>query len=433
MKPEIHYPVTYEDSAILFREADKARKSGEDVRIGIVESPYRPARMAGAETLLISYQRMNRIVEISNTDLLAVVEGGVTYSDLSAAVRDAGLYFPHVAGEDVTIAEMIMDGTIFPTEGAFGGLRESILSVELLVPGAGKVRFGSRAIKDVGGYEIISFMMGQGGRCGMITSVTLRLLSEPCCRAYIAGRGDGRALKTLSHNLRKEFRPASIEMLEGRTADMVLRAWADTVPSAGSKLAHLLEAEGNTLLIGELQGLEPAVEDQLHRLVDSSEPEHAAFILADEELLDIARRHPVQAGVRDSKCVSRVCFDGPYSGELPDGSLVLRSLDPERIDVLVPVAPGWADPIDGICSDPEVERFVQSIIGTGRREHVSMIEYRDGVLEGTRICARDLLRLAEGEAASDDGRSAQLEQARALEELNSKILLAFDPDGIMLA
>jgi hypothetical protein len=433
MQPETHHPVTHEDAAILFREAKSARKAGGNVRIGIVESPYRPAKVADAETILISCERMNRIVEVSTTDLLAVVEGGVTYADFSAAVREAGLYFPHVAGEDVTIAEMIMDGTIFPTEGAFGGLRESVLSVELLTPDAEKVRFGSRAIKDVGGYEIISFMMGQGGRCGMITSVTLRLLSQPCCRAYIAGRGDGRALKTLAHNLRKEFRPASIEMLEGRAADLVIGAWMDTVSSEGSKLSHLFEAEGDTLLVGELQGLEPAVDDQLHRLVDSSESEHAAFILANEELLDIARRHLVQASVRSSGCVSRICFDGPYSGDFPDGSLVRRSLYPERLDILVPIEPDSAGPIDGIHSNLEIERLVTSVIGTGQREQIGIIEYEDGVLERTRIRSRDLLRLVETPAGLGGGRADQIEQARALEELNSKILSAFDPDGIMLA
>jgi hypothetical protein len=432
MEQKIYYPAETEDAAILFREARNARRAGESARIGIVESPYRPASAPAAGTILLSCDRMNRIAEMSNADLLAVVDGGVRYGEFARAVADAGLYFPHVPGADVTVAEMIMDGMIFPTEGGFGGLRESILSVELVTPDADRVRFGSRAIKDVGGYEIICFLMGQGGRCGMITRVSLRLLAQPCCRAYIAGRGGGRALKTLSHNLRKEFRPASIEIFEGEAADIVLGAWADTLPSGGSKLSHLFDGLGDSLLVGELQGLEPAVEDQLHRLVDSSESEHAAFILASEELLDVSRRYPLAAAVKRGEAVVQVCYDGPSGPEIPEGSLLYRSLYPERLEVYVPVDRVSEEPVDAIRSDPELMRFVSSVTGTGRREQISIIEYTEDKMERTRITAGDLLDLAEAGVAGNSERKEQLEQARAFEELNSKVLRAFDPDCVML-
>ncbi len=432
MEPEIHYPATTEDAAILFRGVKDARKEDESVRVGVVESPYSPARVANRETLLISCQRMNRIVEVSKADLLAVAEGGAKYADIAGAVREAGLYFPHAPRADATMAEMIMDGMIFPTEGAFGGLRESILSVELLTPSAEIVRFGSRAIKDVGGYEIIGFLMGQGGRCGMITNVTLRLLAVPCCRAYIAGRGGGRALKTLAHNLRKEFRPVSIEIFEGEAADLVLGGWAETYPSGSSKLGHLFDAEGGALLVGELQGLEPAVEDQLQKLIDSSESEHAAFVLVDEVHLDLSRRHLLEEAVKRGGAVVEVCYDGPSGPELPAESIARRSLYPERLNVLVPVDGSVADPLDAIRSFPEVAQFVSGITGVGCREQVYIIEHMEKGMERTKIPEGDLLDLAEEYSDGKGERIEQLEQARLFEELNSKVLKAFDPDGIML-
>ena len=418
MEPKIHYPATAEEAAGLFLEAKKAREADDSVRAGIVESPYRPARAQVAGAFLFSCERMNRIEEVSNSDMLAVVDGGVRYAEFERAVRDAGLYFPHVPKTDVTIAEMIMDGMIFPTEGGFGGLRESILSVELVTPDAETVRFGSRAIKDVGGYEIIGFLLGQGGRCGMITSVTLRLLAEPSCRAYIAGRGGGRALKTLAHNLRKEFRPASIEIFEGETADIVLGAWAETLPSGGSKLSHLFDGQGDSLLVGELQGLESAVEDQLHRLVDSNESEHAAFILASEELFDISRRYPLAAAAKREGAAAQVCYDGPSGPEIPAGSLLYRSLYPERLEIHAPIERVSGKPIDTIRSDPGIARFILSVIGTGRREQINIVEYKEDKVERTRITAADLLEIVEAAGAGNREREEQIEQARAFEELN---------------
>ena len=432
MELKIHYPVTTEDAASLFAEARDAREADGSVRVGIVESPYRPARTPGAGAFLFSCERMNRIDEVSKSDLLAVVEGGVRYSEFARSVNDAGLYFPHVPRADVTIAEMIMGGMIFPTEGAFGGFRESILSVEIVTPDGETVRFGSRSIKDVGGYEIIGFLLGQGGRCGMITRITLRLLAEPCCRAYIAGRGDRRSLKTLAHTLRKEFRPASVEIFEGEAADIVLGAWAEKPPSGGSKLSHLFDGQGDSLLVGELQGLEPAVEDQLHRLVDSSESEHAAFVLASEELLDVSRRYPLAAVVKREGAVARVCYDGPSGPEIPGGSFIYRSLYPERLEVQVPVERVSGKPVDAICSDPGLMRFVSGITGTGRREQVSIVEYIEEKMERTRIPAGDQLEIVEAAGDRNRDRDEQLEQARIFEELNSKVLRAFDPEGIML-
>jgi FAD/FMN-containing dehydrogenase len=432
MTSNIYHPTGPEEVQNIFREARKAREGDRGVRVGIVESPYRPSRTAGDSSFLLSCVRMNKIAEVSSGDMLAVVEGGVTYGEFARAVHDAGLYFPHVPRTDVAMAEMVMDGTLFSTEGSFGSLRESILAVELVTPEAETVRFGSRAIKDVGGYEIAAFLLGQGGRCGMITSVTFRLLARPCCRAFVAGRGDGRSLKTLSHNLRKEFRPASIEIFEGEAAGIVLQAFSEAPSEAGAGLSHLMEGSGDALLVGELQGLEPAVEDQLQLLVDSNESEHAAFILADEELFGIARRYPLAAAARGEGTVVQVCYDGPSGPEIPAGSLLYRSLYPERIEVYVPTAHAADIPLETIRSDPGIRRFVAGAVGTGRREQVYVIMKGEGGAERVRISAGDLLDLAEADGPVDGERAEQLRQARMFEELNSKVLRAFDPDRMML-
>jgi hypothetical protein len=266
----------------------------------------------------------------------------------------------------------------------------------------------------------------------MITRVTLRLLAEPCCRAFIAGRGGGRALKTLAHNLREEFRPASIEIFEGEISSIVLDAWANALPSGDSKLSHLLDAKGDSLLVGELQGLEQSVEDQLHRLVDSSESEQAAFVLASEELHRVSRRYPLTAAADRGKAAARVCYDGPSGIGAPPGSFLCRSLYPERLEVFVPVEELSEEPVDTIRSDPELARFISSVTGAGRREQISIIEYVEGNIDSARVTASGLLDLAEEYAGGNVERIEELQQARLFEELNSRVLQAFDPDRIML-
>lgn len=135
-----------------------------------------------AARVILSHAAMNRVREISKEDFLAVVDGGVRFGDFAAAVRDAGLFFPHEpddATRGTTIAGLVMAGAKFPTEERFGRLREHILSLELVIPKGEIVRAGSRSVKDVTGYDLVGFAVGAGGRCGMVARATLRLLPKP--------------------------------------------------------------------------------------------------------------------------------------------------------------------------------------------------------------------------------------------------------------
>lgn len=197
-------PGAAEEAAELFAECSRLKARGADIRVGIVESPFRPGREVesredasninkikeitshteGLEagsgiTVLVTSKRMADITEISKEDRLAVVQGGTLFGDFKRRVNEEGLVFPYepwIPRDDLTIAELIMDHEISDMEGTFGGLRESILSLQMATPGGELIHTGSRAIKDVGGYELAAFILGMGGRCGMVTSATLRLL-----------------------------------------------------------------------------------------------------------------------------------------------------------------------------------------------------------------------------------------------------------------
>jgi hypothetical protein len=436
-----------EAAAILGQAAEIARK-GAKVRIGMIESPYLqygrfaphvppetvgiPSEFAAkGGTILLSHGSMKDILEISKPDLLAVVQGGVRYGELAAAAADEGLYFPHAPETDMTVAEMIMDGTIFPTDGGFGALREYILSLELVTPAGETVRFGSRAIKDVGGYELIAFLLGQGGRCGFISSVTLRLLPEPCCRAFVAGVGEVRTLKAMVHNARRDFRLSSTLIYEGGAAEIIAGIWRDALGKRSKTLPSVLEPDGKALLIGEMQGLEHVVEDQLHALAGTDSWGGSSFALLDEELFDISKKFlPLAFDELEGRgpvvCLS---YDRRAGESPPFGSLVYRSLYPERINAVVPVRRAGivVSPIETIEADPALRDFLSGLVGTLSRERVYLIEREGDSLRRIRVPDEDLIGLADGEGAE-----GCIERAKALHALDERVIRAFDPESIML-
>lgn len=188
------------EAAKLFNLCNRLRSSGRRIRVGILESPFEPARgldlppvsesLSEIETLdnddealvIVSHSANDSIEEISRSDLLAVVGGGVEFGRFFDAVSEEGFFFPHepdARTASLTIAGLLMANVHFPTDAAFGRLREYILALELALPRGEVIHVGSRAVKDVTAYDIAGFVIGAGGRCGMITRATIRLLPKP--------------------------------------------------------------------------------------------------------------------------------------------------------------------------------------------------------------------------------------------------------------
>jgi len=264
------------ESAELFRACGAAAAAGRRIRVGVAESPFGPAegldlpaahssiediaQASGAEETLVflSHSSMNEIHEISRSDFLAVAGGGAAFGAFIDAVRKAGLYFPHEpdrATRETTIAGIIMGGAAFRTERRFGRLREYILSLELVTPGGEIIRTGSRSVKDVTGYDLAGFLMGGGGRCGMIAKATIRLLSAPGSRLGFLCEGDRVALESLAGEIRKRFEPAFLEMFPADGSG----AAGDGSPATASLIGELQSAARGReqALLDSLSGLAP--------------------------------------------------------------------------------------------------------------------------------------------------------------------------------
>jgi FAD/FMN-containing dehydrogenase len=169
--------------------------------------------------VLVSFEGLSGVIELSAPDMLIRVRGGTPLCAAVAAASEAGLWFPHFDDsieEGVSVAALLMEAPRLPVSNTYGGLREYILSVELVTAAGEKVRFGSRAVKDVAGYEVIGLLLGGGGRYGIITEVTLRLIPEPAEKIFSPGeirkgvRPQGNGFERLAAEVQRAFDPAGI-------------------------------------------------------------------------------------------------------------------------------------------------------------------------------------------------------------------------------
>lgn len=213
-------------AARILAECSRLARKGHDVSVTIGGAGTGDS--AQDETVLeymapegisvdLNFDNLSGISEISPADMLVRAKGGTPVSAISVAAEESMLWFPHYnesLGREMNVASLLMEAPVLPVTGEYGGLREYILSVELVTGAGEKVHFGSRSIKDVAGYEVIALLLGSGGRYGMITGVTLRLIPGRTVKAdnpVEPGKTEkNEPLERMAAKIQKVFDPAEI-------------------------------------------------------------------------------------------------------------------------------------------------------------------------------------------------------------------------------
>src|SRR5437773_3283452 len=133
--------------------------------------------IACADAIVVSTTRLRRIVSIDRVERVAVVEPGVTNLAVSAAAREAGLFFaPDPASQKIsTIGGNTGTNAGGPHALRYGSMTNHVLGIELVLPRGGVANFGG-AGADPAGSCCVPPVVGSVGTLGIVTKVALRRL-----------------------------------------------------------------------------------------------------------------------------------------------------------------------------------------------------------------------------------------------------------------
>ena len=198
--------------------------------------------------ILMSFERMNRILEFDPENMVVVVEPGVITDEIQKLAEQHGLYY---AGDPASSESSSIGGNIAENAGGtrvlkYGPTGYHVLGVEVVTPTGEIVSFGGKMVKNVMGYDIIRLLVGSEGTLGIITKIILRLIPKPKYLAtlLVPFKSVNKAIFSVPKVLSEAGTlPSSIEFMDKKSVQMAYKFLNESIPNMEADAHLIIEIE----------------------------------------------------------------------------------------------------------------------------------------------------------------------------------------------
>ncbi|MDR2127207.1 MAG: FAD-binding protein [Prevotellaceae bacterium] len=217
---------------------------------------------SSADSVVILTCRLNRIIEINEDDLYAVVEPGVVTSVFAEAVSARGLFYPPDPGSQTVST---LGGNVALNAGGLRGLKygvtkDYLMGMEFFDCNGNLIKTGSRTVKCVTGYNLSGMMLGSEGTLGIFSQLILKLVPPPkASKAMMAVYDDiAAASETVAAIIAAHIIPCTLEILDRKCIKYVEMHTKAGLPVDAAAIL-LIEVDGSHI---------QAVEDDANKVTD---------------------------------------------------------------------------------------------------------------------------------------------------------------------
>jgi glycolate oxidase len=199
--------------------------------------------------IVLSTEKMNRILEIDKQNLMVTVEPGVITGDIHRAVEAEGLFYPPdpASLDSCTIGGNIAEGAGGPRAVKYGVTKDYVCGLEAVLPSGETITCGGKLVKNVTGYNLVQLLIGSEGTLAVVTKVILRLLPLPAVQVDLLVPYDDfqAAASTVSDIIAHRIVPTTIEFMERDSVQAVERLLQKEVPYHDAAAHLLIQLDGS--------------------------------------------------------------------------------------------------------------------------------------------------------------------------------------------
>ncbi|RJR20955.1 MAG: FAD-binding protein [Nitrospiraceae bacterium] len=211
------------------------------------------------DSVVLSLEGMNRIIEIDEKNMVAVVEPGVINFHLQERLEDAGLFYPPdpASMKFCTLGGNVAENAGGPRAVKYGVTKDYVLGLETVLPDGRVLMTGGRTYKGVVGYDLTRLLVGSEGTLGIVTKIYLKVLPLPeeTITMLCTYRTIDAAAQTVSRITSSAVIPRALEFMDNES----IRA----VENYGS---FGLPVDAEALLLIEVDGPRAAVTEEAEKI-----------------------------------------------------------------------------------------------------------------------------------------------------------------------
>lgn len=176
--------------------------------------------------ILMSFERMIRIVEVHADDFQVTVQPGIGHKDLNSQLARYGLFFPPDPGANATVGGMLANNAAGIRTVRYGASKDNVLKMKVALADGRLIHVGSRSVKQSAGYDLLHLFVGSEGTLGVITEATLKLVPVPAhmSAAIAAFPSIKSAVETVVAVRGSGLDPAALELIDAAHCKMLREA-----------------------------------------------------------------------------------------------------------------------------------------------------------------------------------------------------------------
>ncbi len=209
--------------------------------------------------VVLSVERMNRILEVDDVNMMAVVEPGVVTADLQRAVEERGLFYPPDPASRFVcrIGGNVAENAGGPRALKYGVTRDYVYGLDVVLPNGRLLRTGGKLYKNVAGYDLTRLFVGSEGTLGVFTRIVLRLIPKPAVQWTLLvpfDAWDG-AFQAIRRIFEARLLPAAVEFMDREAIVITAERTQRPFPHTDAAALLLIQLDGDDPAVVERQAL----------------------------------------------------------------------------------------------------------------------------------------------------------------------------------